>query len=75
MERYLEQTIATIESLRNSGWKEALLASDREGYSSMWQTFSTAARTAIENSLLSEGRVFRRPLISNKAHFFSRKFR
>lgn len=56
MERYPEQTIATIESLRNSGWREALAAGDREGYSSMWQSLSTAARTAIENGRLSEGK-------------------
>lgn len=56
MERYPEQTTATIESLRNSGWKEALAAGDREGYSSMWQSLSTAARTAIENGLPSEGK-------------------
>lgn len=56
MERYPEQTTATIESLRNSGWREALAAGDREGYSSMWQSLSTAARTAMENGLLSEGK-------------------
>lgn len=56
MERYPEQTTATIESLRNSGWREALAAGDREGYSSMWQSLSTAARTAIVNGLLSEGK-------------------
>lgn len=56
MERYPEQTTATIESLRNSGWREALAASDHEGYSSMWQSLSTAARTAIENGLLSQGK-------------------
>lgn len=56
MERYPEQTIATIESLRNSGWRKILSASNREGYSSMWQIFSTAARMAIEKALLSEGK-------------------
>ena len=56
MERYPEQTIATIESLRNSGWREAVTAGDREGYSGMWQSLSNAARTAIENDLLSEGK-------------------
>lgn len=56
MERYPEHTTATIDSLRNSGWKKALAAGDREGYSSMWQSLSAAARTAIENGLLSEGK-------------------
>lgn len=56
MERYPEQTVATIESLRNSGWREALAAGDREGYSGMWQSLSTAARTAVETGHLSEGK-------------------
>lgn len=56
MERYPEQTTATIESLRNSDWREALAVENREGYSSMWQSLSSAARTAIENGLLSEGK-------------------
>lgn len=56
MERYPEQTTATIESLRNSGWKEALASGDREGYSSMWQSLSAAARTAIEKGLLQKGK-------------------
>lgn len=56
MERYPEQTIATIESLRNCGWREALASGDREGYSSMWQSLSAAARTAIEKGLLQEGK-------------------
>ncbi|MEY2335472.1 DUF4209 domain-containing protein [Acidithiobacillus ferrianus] len=56
MERYPEHTIATIDSLRNSDWKTVLTAGDREGYSSMWQSLSAAARTAIENGLLSEGK-------------------
>lgn len=56
MERYPENTAATIESLRNSGWREAVVASEQEGYSSMWESLSTAARTAIENGLLEEGK-------------------
>ncbi|MHB1098237.1 MAG: DUF4209 domain-containing protein [Burkholderiales bacterium] len=56
MERYPEQTTATIESLRNSGWREALTADDRKGYPSMWQSLSSAARTAVEKGLLSEGK-------------------
>jgi len=56
MERYPEQTTATIESLRNSGWKAAIDAGDREGYPSMWQSLSAAARTTIEKGLLPEGK-------------------
>ncbi len=57
MERYPEQTIATIESFRNSGWKETLASTDREGYSSMWQSFSGAARASIEKGTFGEGKA------------------
>ena len=56
MEYYPEQIIVTIESLRNSNWKEALAACNRVDYSSMWESLSAAARTAIENGLLAEGK-------------------
>lgn len=56
MERYPEQTTVTIENLRNSGWKEAIAAGEREGYSSMWQSLSNAARIAVKNDLLPEGK-------------------
>ena len=56
MERYPEQTVATVESLRNSGWREALAVGDREGYSGMSQSLLTAARAAVEIGLLSEGK-------------------
>lgn len=56
MERYPEHTTVTIESLRNSGWREAITSRDREGYSSMWQSLSSAARIAVESGLLSEGK-------------------
>jgi hypothetical protein len=57
MEHYPEQAVATIESLHNSGWREALAAGGREGYSSMWQSLSAAARTAIENDRFPEGKA------------------
>lgn len=56
MQRFPEQTILTIESLRNSGWKTAIDSCDRDGYPSMWQALSAAARTAIEEGQLSEGK-------------------
>lgn len=56
MQHYPEQTNMTIESLRNSGWKTAIDAGDREGYSSMWQSLSAAARAAIEKGQHSEGK-------------------
>jgi len=56
MERYPEQTTVTIDSLLNSGWKTALATCEHEGYSSMWQSLSAAARAAIEKGLLAEGK-------------------
>ncbi|MGX9727887.1 MAG: DUF4209 domain-containing protein [Candidatus Electronema sp. VV] len=55
MENSKEQTTVTIESLRNSGWKAAIKASDGKGYTSISTALSAAARAAIENGQLSEG--------------------
>src|SRR5688572_12127269 len=57
MQRYPENTTANIENFRQSEWKIALSSQKREGYSDMWPAFSTAARTAVENGKLSEGKV------------------
>ncbi|MGR0483011.1 MAG: DUF4209 domain-containing protein [Candidatus Electronema sp. V4] len=59
MEDSKEQTAANIESLRNSGWKAAIKASDCKGYASISTALSTAARTAIENGQLFEGNSLR----------------
>ena len=56
MQRFPEQTNLTIENLRNSGWKAVIDAGDREGYSSMWQSLSAAARVAMEKEQHSEGK-------------------
>ena len=56
MERYPAQTAATIEDFRKSGWKSAINSADREGYSSIWHSLSGAARAAIENNQLPEGK-------------------
>lgn len=56
MHRYPEQTIITIDDLRNCGWKAAIEASDREGYSSIWQSLSAAARDAIELEQNAKGK-------------------
>ncbi|WP_420209363.1 DUF4209 domain-containing protein [Candidatus Electronema sp. JC] len=59
MENSKEQAAVNIESLRNSGWKAAIKASDGKGYTSMSTALSTAARTAIENGQFSEGNSLR----------------
>ncbi len=56
MERYPVQTTATIDSLRNSGWKAATEAGGHEGYPGLWQALSAAARSAIEGGRFSEGK-------------------
>ncbi|HET7832246.1 MAG TPA: DUF4209 domain-containing protein [Gallionella sp.] len=56
MQRCPEQTAVTIDDFRRSGWKAAIESSDRAGYSSMWQSLSTAAQIAIEKGQLSEGK-------------------
>jgi len=57
MERYPENTNITLDDFKNCGWLEALGEARREDYSSMWQTFSSAARKASEDQRLSEGKV------------------
>ncbi|MBZ5612026.1 MAG: hypothetical protein LAP38_27520 [Acidobacteriia bacterium] len=57
MERYPENTVASIEDFRSSRWKEAMEASGKEGYVSIWQSLSNAASSAIEAGRPSEGKV------------------
>ena len=57
MQRYPENTNASIENFRNSGWKTAIDSCDREGYPSLWQSLSAAARDSIEKGQDSEGKV------------------
>lgn len=57
MQRYPENTIADIEDFRRADWRKAIDSSDREGYSSIWQSLSAAARTAIEAGQIAEGKV------------------
>lgn len=46
--RYPQDLVVSLEDFKNSGWKQALDATQREGYSAMWQTLSTSARSAID---------------------------
>lgn len=56
-ERYPSNLVLTVEDFTNSGWKAFLSDISREGYSTMWQVFSTAARQAIDENRLSHGKV------------------
>jgi hypothetical protein len=57
MERYPKDLTVGIEDFRHSNWKSAIASSEREGYSSMWQSLSAAAKSAIEAGRISEGKV------------------
>ena len=57
MTRYPEGTIAGLDSFRSVECQEAISSHDREGYPSMWQSLSKAAREAIENGKTAEGKI------------------
>jgi len=56
-ERYPADLAITEKDFRDSGWKDVLSKTSREGYSSMWQAFSAAARQAIDEGRQSHGKV------------------
>ncbi len=55
--RYPADLVITPEHFSASGWKEALASASRDCYSSMWQAFSSAARTAIDDGRTEHGKV------------------
>lgn len=57
MTRYPEDTPISKEAFERCGWQAALDTVNREDYSSMWSALSSAAREAIEEQRLPEGRV------------------
>lgn len=56
-ERFPEGVAVGPEDFRKCGWREALAAGKREGYSAMWQVLSSAARQAIKNGQIAAGKV------------------
>lgn len=56
-QRYPVDLIITPEHFSASGWQEALVSASREGYSSMWQSLSVAARKAIDEGRNEHGKV------------------
>jgi len=57
VKRYPADLVVTREDFLESGWREVLEKSQREDYSSMWQAFSEAARSAIEEGLQKRGKA------------------
>jgi hypothetical protein len=56
-ERYPEDLALSLDDFRASGWKQTLDQAAREGYPTMWQTLSEAARSAIEQRRNNHGKV------------------
>ncbi|ERZ30886.1 DUF4209 domain-containing protein [Pseudomonas aeruginosa] len=56
-QRYPVDLIVSAQDFTSCGWKEVLEQTAREGYSAMWQAFSAAARTAMEEGREEHGKV------------------
>lgn len=57
VERYPEGLAVTPQDFSECGWRDALAGSAREGYSGMWQAFSSAAKLAMEEGRDAHGKV------------------
>lgn len=55
--RYPADLVVTLDDFLASGWKQALDKAEREGYPSMWQTLSSAARDALEQDSTKQAKV------------------
>lgn len=55
--RYPADLVITKQDFADSQWKDMLVRTAREGYSSMWQAFSAGARQAIEEGRQAHGKV------------------
>lgn len=56
-DRYPADLNITAKDFAECGWKEVLSGTTREGYSSMWQAFSAAARQAIDEGKQAQGKI------------------
>lgn len=56
-QRYSADLIVTEQDFAECGWQISLADGEREGYSSMWQAFSSAARQASEENRPSHGKA------------------
>lgn len=56
-ERFPSDLVITEQDFADCGWKDALSGMKREGYSSMWQAFSGAARKAMEEGRQAHGKA------------------
>ena len=56
-QRYPADLVVLAQDFANCGWKKVLDETSREGYSAMWQAFSAAARSAMEEGCNEHGKV------------------
>jgi hypothetical protein len=56
-QRYAIDLIVTAQDFVECDWKSSLAEIEREGYSAMWQAFSSAARKASEDNQPSHGKA------------------
>jgi len=56
-ERYPQDLVITVDDFRNSGWRKSIENAGEHGYSSYWDSFSKAARNAMENGAVATGKV------------------
>ena len=56
-QRYSADLIVTAQDFTECGWTNTLANQEREGYPSMWQAFSSAARKASEDNRPSHGKA------------------
>jgi len=56
-QRYPADLTISAQDFTNSGWKGVLAQSSRDGYPSMWQAFSAAAHTAMDEGAVERGKV------------------
>lgn len=55
-QRYPADLVVLAQDFASCGWKKVLDETSREGYSAMWQAFSAAARSAMEEGCNEQAR-------------------
>jgi hypothetical protein len=56
-ERYSSDLVVTTDNFAASGWEGAVAEAKREGYSAMWSALSDAAKRAMEDDKIANGKV------------------
>ena len=56
-ERYPVDLVISLQDFNASNWKDSIAQATREGYPAMWQALSSAAREAIDQGRIENGKV------------------